>query len=141
MARRLPEREFAYPEDEIGTQPLRFFAAEYLREAAFEILEEELPYAFTAEIEEFREATDPVYIRANLFVETASQKRIVIGAGGRTIRAIGKHARERLERLMGRQVYLETWVQVLPKWRRDPAQLRRFGFPEMPDRPKSGRRQ
>ncbi|MGQ0704188.1 MAG: GTPase Era [Gemmatimonadales bacterium] len=129
IANRLPERGFAYPEDEIGTQPMRFFAAEYLREAAFEILEEELPYAFTAEIEEFRETADPVYIRANLFVETPSQKRIVIGAGGRTIRAIGQHARQRLEQLMERRVYLETWVQVLPKWRRDPAQLRRFGFP------------
>jgi len=129
IAALLPEREFAYPEDELGTQPLRFFAAEFLREAAFEVLEEEVPYSFTAEIEEFRESADPVYIRANLFIETRSQKRIVIGAGGRTIRAIGRHARERLEQLMGRRVYLETWVQVLPRWRHDLAQLRRFGFP------------
>jgi len=131
IAALLPEREFAYPEDELGTQPLRFFAAEFLREAAFEVLEEEVPYSFTAEIEEFRESTDPVYIRANLFIETRSQKRIVIGAGGRTIRAIGRQARERLEQLMGRRVYLETWVQVLPRWRHDPAQLRRFGFPNL----------
>lgn len=130
IAARLPERDFAFPEDDVGTQPLRFFAVEFLREAAFELLEEELPYAFNAEIEEFRETTDRVYIRANLFVETRSQKQIVIGAGGRTVRAIGRHARERLEQLMGRKVYLETWVQVLPKWRRDPAQLSRFGFPE-----------
>ena len=132
IARRLPEREFAFPEDEIGTQPLRFFAVEYLREAAFEQLEDELPYSFTAEIEEFRESTDPVYIRATLFVERRSQKRILIGAGGRTIRAIGRHARERIEQLIGKKVFLETWVTVLPKWRRDPAQLRRFGFPDSP---------
>ncbi|HTL05974.1 MAG TPA: GTPase Era [Gemmatimonadales bacterium] len=130
IAERLPEREFAYPEDELGTQPLRFFAVEFLREAAFEQLEDELPYAFTAEIEEFRETTDPVYIRASLFVERDSQKGILIGEGGRTLKAIGKHARERLEQLIGSRVFLETWVKVLPKWRRDPAQLRRFGFPD-----------
>jgi GTP-binding protein Era len=131
LATRLPEREFGYPEDEIGTQPMRFFAVEFLREAAFEQLEDELPYAFTAEIEEFRETTDPVYIRAALFVERESQKGILIGEGGRTLKAIGKHARERLEQLLGSKVYLDTWVKVLPKWRRDPAQLRRFGFPDL----------
>jgi GTP-binding protein Era len=122
----LPEREFSFVDDEIGAQPVRFFAAEYLREAAFELLQDELPYAFAAEVQEFREAEDPVYVRANLFVESRSQKQIVIGAGGRMIRAIGKHARERLERLIGRPVYLETWVQVVPKWRRDPVQLKRL---------------
>jgi GTP-binding protein Era len=128
IAARLPERDFTFVDDEIGTQPVRFFAAEYLREAAFELLQDELPYAFAAEIQEFREAENPVYVRANLFVETRSQKQIVIGAGGRMIREIGKHARERLERLIGRPVYLETWVKVLPKWRRDPVQLKRLGF-------------
>jgi len=134
IAARLPEREFAYPADDIGTQPLRFFAVEFLREAAFEALEDELPYAFTAEIEEFRETTEPVYIRAALFVERESQKGILIGQGGRTLKAIGKHARERLEQLLGQRVFLETWVKVLPKWRRDPAQLRRFGFPDARDK-------
>jgi GTP-binding protein Era len=132
VAGRLPEREFAYPVDDVGTQPLRFFAVEYLREAAFEHLQDELPYAFTAEIEEFRESTDPVYIRASLFVERDSQKRILIGEGGRTLKAIGQHARRRLEQLIGQRVYLDTWVRVLPKWRRDPAQLTRFGFPDLP---------
>jgi GTP-binding protein Era len=128
IAGRLPDRDHTFVDDEIGTQPVRFFAAEYLREAAFELLQDELPYAFAAEIEEFRETDDPVYVRANLFVETRSQKQIVIGAGGRVIREIGKHARGRLEQLIGRPVYLETWVRVLPKWRRDPVQLRRLGF-------------
>jgi GTP-binding protein Era len=132
VATQLPEREFAYPEDEIGTQPLRFFAVEYLREAAFELLEDELPYSFTAEIEEFRETTEPVYIRAALFVERDSQKGILIGEGGRTLKAIGQHARARLEQLLGRRIYLDTWVRVLPKWRRDDEQLRRFGFPPSP---------
>ncbi len=137
VAERLPERDFAFPEDEIGTQPLRFFAAEYLREAAFELLQDELPYAFAAEIEEFREDQDPVFIRANLFVESKSQKGIVIGAGGQMIRDIGQRARSRIEQLLGRQVFLETWVQVLPKWRRDPVQLRRLGFPDTPGRERS----
>lgn len=128
IAGRLPDRDHTFVDDEIGTQPVRFFAAEYLREAAFEMLQDELPYAFAAEIQEFRETEDPVFVRANLFVETRSQKQIVIGAGGRVIREIGKHARVRLEQLIGRPVYLETWVQVLPKWRRDPVQLRRLGF-------------
>jgi GTP-binding protein Era len=132
IAALLPEREFAYPADDLGVQPMRFFAVEYLREGAFLHLEDELPYAFTAEIEEFRETTDPVYIRAALFIERETQKRILIGEGGRTLKAIGTHARLRLEQLLGRRVYLETWVKVLPKWRRDPSQLARFGFPDLP---------
>ena len=55
-----------------------------------------------------------------------------VGEGGRTLKAIGTHARKRLEQLLGQRVYLETWVKVLPKWRRDPAQLSRFGFPDLP---------
>ena len=127
---RLPEGEFAYDPEDVGTQPLRFFVVEYLREAAFEQLEDELPYSFTAEVEEFREAERPVYIRVTLFVERESQKGIVIGAGGRTIKAIGTHARGRLEELIGAPVFLDSRVKVLPNWRRNPAALSRFGFPE-----------
>jgi GTP-binding protein Era len=126
----LPEREFDYDPDDVGTQPLRFFVVEYLREAAFELLGDELPYAFTAEVEEFREAERPVYIRVTLFVERESQKGIVIGQGGRTIRALGAHARRRLEALIGAPVYLDAWVKVLPQWRKQPAALARFGFPD-----------
>ena len=126
----LPEGEFAYDPDEVGTQPVRFFVVEYLREAAFELLQDELPYGFTAEVEEFREAERPVYIRVTLFVERESQKRIVIGAGGRTIKAIGAHARRRLEELIGAPVYLDCWVKVLPHWRKSASALARFGFPE-----------
>ncbi|HET6579835.1 MAG TPA: GTPase Era [Gemmatimonadales bacterium] len=125
----LPEAEFAHDPEDVGTQPLRFFVVEYLREAAFELLADELPYGFTAEVEEFREAERPVYIRVTLFVERESQKRIVIGAGGRTIKAIGAHARRRLEELMGTPVYLDSWVKVLPNWRKSAAALSRFGFP------------
>ena len=128
----LPEAGFEYDPDDIGTQPIRFFVVEFLREAAFELLGDELPYAFTAEVEEFREAERPVYIRVTLFVERESQKGIVIGQGGRTIRAIGAHARRRLEELIGAPVYLDAWVKVLPNWRRSASALTRFGFPESP---------
>jgi GTP-binding protein Era len=126
---RLPEGEFRYDPDDVGTQQTRFFVTEYLREAAFELLQDELPYAIAAEVEEFREAERPVYIRVTLFVERESQKAMVIGRGGRTIKAIGAHARARLEALLGTPVYLDSWVKVLPRWRRTPTALTRFGFP------------
>lgn len=130
---RLPEAPFEFDPEDIGTQPLRFFVVEYLREAAFELLDEEVPYSFTAEVEEFREHTNPVYIRVTLYIERESQKGILIGRGGQTLKRLGAHARQRLEALLGRPVFLETWVKVLPRWRRDPDQLARFGFPTAAD--------
>jgi GTP-binding protein Era len=127
---RLPEGEHEYDPEDVGTQPVRFFVVEFLREAAFELLEDELPYGFTAEVEEFREAERPVYIRVTLYVERESQKRIVIGAGGATIKAIGASARRRIEELIDAPVYLDCWVKVLPHWRKSAAALTRFGFPE-----------
>jgi GTP-binding protein Era len=129
LAALLPEREFAYDPDDIGTQPLRFFVTEFLREAAFELLQDELPYAFAAEVEEFREAESPVYIRVTLYVERDSQKGMIVGRGGRTIKAIGAHARRRVEALLGEQVFLDLWVKVLPRWRRSAHALSRLGFP------------
>ncbi len=129
LAPLLPEREFEFDADDVGTQPLRFFVVEYLREAAFELLQDELPYSFAAEVEEFREDKSPVYIRVTMFVERESQKGMVIGRGGATIRAIGTHARGRLEELTGAPVYLDLWVKVLPRWRQSPTALTRFGFP------------
>jgi GTP-binding protein Era len=125
----LPEREFEYDPEDVGTQPLRFFVVEYLREAAFALLEDELPYSFTAEVEEFREAERPMYIRVTLFVERETQKAIVIGKAGRTIKALGAHARSRLEELVGASVYLDCWVKALPNWRKSSGALARFGFP------------
>jgi len=130
---RLPEGPFLYDPDDVGTQPLRFFAAEYVREAAFAELEQELPYSVAVAIDEFREGETPVYIRATLAVERESQKPIVLGRGGRTIKAIGTAARARLEALLGRRVRLELWVTVWPRWRRDPAALARLGLPLAPE--------
>jgi GTPase len=128
LRERLPESPFLYPDDDLATQPLRFFAAEFIREAAFALLEEELPYAVGCEIEEFRESQQPVYIRATVFVERESQKGIVIGQGGRTVKALGAAARARIEQLLGRPVYLELHVKVLPHWRRDEPSLKRLGY-------------
>jgi GTP-binding protein Era len=125
----LPQRPFEFDPEEIGTQPLRFFVVEYLREAAFALLQDEIPYSFTAEVEEFREAERPMYIRVTLFVERESQKAIVIGRNGQTIKALGAHARHRLEELIGVPVYLDSWVKALPNWRKHSGDLARFGFP------------
>ena len=125
---RLPESPFHYPADDLATQPLRFFAAEYVREAAFALLHEELPYSVACEIDEFRENESPTYIRAVVYVERESQKGIVIGEGGRTIKAIGQTARARIEALHGRSVYLDLHVKVLPRWRTHDPSLKRLGY-------------
>lgn len=128
LAGHLPSGPFHYQPDELATQPLRFFAAEYVREAAFDLLEEELPYSIACEIDEFRENERPAYIRGLVYVERESQKGIVIGEKGRTIKAIGRAARERIEALMGGPVYLDLHVKVLENWRRKDPVLRRLGY-------------
>jgi GTP-binding protein Era len=124
-----PLGEFRYDPDNMGTQPLRFFVAELVRESAFEHLEQELPYAMATLVDEFREDQKPVYIRVVLFVERESQKGVVIGKKGGTIKAIGEDARVKVEELLGEQVYLDLWVKVLPKWRKSPRSLQMFGLP------------
>jgi GTP-binding protein Era len=128
LASLLPESPFLYPDDELSTQTVRFFVAELIRETAFEQLDDELPYGVACVIEEFRESQTPVYIRAVLHVERDSQKRILIGSGGRRIRAIGRDSRRKIETLVGSPVYLDLWVKVLPNWRRNPRALARLGY-------------
>jgi GTPase len=124
----LPESPFHYDPEEMATQPTRFFAAEFIREAAFELLHQELPYSVAVEIDEFVEGSSPVYIRSVVYVERTSQKGIVIGDGGRTIKALGQAARAKIEALLGAHVYLELHVKVLPKWRRHEPSLKRLGY-------------
>ncbi len=125
---RLPESPYLYPDDELSTQPTRFFCAEFVRETALEQLGDELPHALACEIEEFREGSSPLYIRAVLHVERDSQKRIVIGANGQQIKKLGRVAREKIERFLGQSVYLDLWVKVLPNWRRNRAAVMRLGY-------------
>jgi GTP-binding protein Era len=124
----IPERPFRYDVDDVSTQPVRFFAAEFVREAAFALLGEELPYAVAVEVDEFREHSDPQYIRATLYVERDSQKAMVIGRGGRTIKALGTRARHAIENLLGTGVFLDLRVKTLKKWRSNASALGRFGF-------------
>jgi GTP-binding protein Era len=134
LSEMLPEGAFLYPEDDVSTQHLRFFAAELIRETTLEQLSDEIPHAVACSIEEFREDRDPVYIRAIVYVERDSQKRIVIGHEGARIREIGRAARLKIEELLAASVYLDLWVKVLPNWRRDRDALRRLGYvlPEVP---------
>ena len=129
----LPLSPFLYPSDELSTQPVRFFAAEAIRECALAILHEEVPYGIFVDIEEFREGKSPIYIRAVVYVERDSQKGIVLGAKGRTIREIGSAARIQIERLVEGAAYLDLWVKVMPDWRKDAVALRRFGFHVPPE--------
>lgn len=124
----LPESPFLYDAEDVSTQHLRYFAAELVRETALEQLEDEVPYSVAVEIEEFREDRSPMYIRAVVYLERESQKRIFIGAKGARIRDIGKAARQKVEELVGAPVYLDLWVKVLPNWRKNPGALTRLGY-------------
>ncbi|HKA14440.1 MAG TPA: GTPase Era [Myxococcota bacterium] len=129
LCARLPESPPLYPEDDLSDRPLRFLAAELVREAATDALEQELPYALAVEIEQFDESRiDLVRIRANLIVERASQKKIAIGEGGRRIKQIGIRARREIEKLVGVQVHLELWVKVEPNWTKRPARIKALGY-------------
>jgi GTP-binding protein Era len=128
----LPVRPFHHDPDDVSTQPQRFFVTEFVREAAFEHLDQELPYSLAAEVDEFREGSDPLYIRVTIYVERETQKRMVIGKNGRTIKALGGDARRKIEELFGQRVYLDLWVKKLPKWRSSPGLLARFGFSAPP---------
>jgi GTPase len=124
----LPESPFLYPEDDISTQQTRYFVAELVRETALEQLDDEVPYSVAVEIEEFREDRKPLYIRAVVYVERESQKRIFIGTGGTKIKEIGRAARVKIERFVDEAVYLDLWVKVLPNWRKTPSALTRLGY-------------
>jgi GTP-binding protein Era len=128
IAGRLPVSPYLFPEDDVSSQPVRFFVAELVRESAFELFEQEVPYSIAVKVDEFREAATPLYVRATLYVERPTQKAIVIGSGGAAIRQLGQSARHKIEEFVGAPVYLDLWVKVLPRWRRDPVALQRFGF-------------
>ena len=129
----LPEAAPMYAEDEITDKSQRFLAGELVREQLMRQLGEELPYATTVEIESFVEddtgRSGPLLrIGAVVWVERDGQKAIVIGKGGARLREIGSKARQHMERLFGRKVFLETWVRVREGWSDDEAALKAFGY-------------
>ena len=124
----LPESPPLFPVDETATEPLRFFAAELVRETCTELFREEIPYSIACEVEEFREDREPVFIRVIIYVERDSQKGIVIGRGGSAIRQLGERSRRKIEELLDQKVYLELRVKVMPNWSRRRGQLQRLGF-------------
>jgi GTPase len=120
----LPEGPAYYPEGERTDLSVEAQIAELVREKALHATREEIPHAISVEVEEM---TDKV-VRATVFVETESQKQIVIGKGGSLIRRIGTNARPEIEHLLGRHIYLDLQVKARPRWRRDEAMLERLGL-------------
>ena len=120
----LPEGPAYFPEGDVTDLSLEARVAELVREAALALTREEVPHAVTAQTEELEERR----VAVTLFVETNSQKGILVGKGGRMIREIGSRARPEIEALLGRGVFLELTVKVRPKWRRDEAMLTRMGI-------------
>ncbi len=129
LVAKLPEGPALYPDSDLSDRPLRFLVAELVREAAFEHLGQEIPYALAVEVEQFDEKrADLVRIRANLILERASQKPIAIGEGGAMIKRIGTQARREIEKLLGTRVHLALWVKVEPRWTKRRNRIRSLGY-------------
>jgi GTP-binding protein Era len=125
----MPEGPFLYPPDEDSDQSLELRLAELIREQVLLRTREELPHAVEVEIDEIEERDDGLLVvRARVWAETESQKGILVGAGGRMVRAVGTAARKEIEAALGRRVHLELQVRVRKGWRRDEGLLDRLGI-------------
>jgi GTPase len=120
----LPDGPAYYPLDARSDLPLETQVAELVREKALALTREELPHAITVEVDAVEDRT----VRASVYVETESQKQIVVGKGGRVVREIGTRARPEIEALLGGRVFLDLQVKVRAHWRRDDAMLERLGL-------------
>jgi GTP-binding protein Era len=120
----LPEGPLYFPAEQRSDVPLDVQVAELVREKALQLTREEVPHAVTVEVEELGERA----VRAAIYVETDSQKQILVGKGGSMVKRIGTLARPEIEQLLARHVFLELHVKVRPKWRRDEAMLERLGI-------------
>lgn len=130
LVKHLPVGPPLYPEGEITDEPEDVRVAELIREAALEGVRDELPHSIAVVVEEMVEPEDGgvLQVRAHVFVERDSQKGIIIGKGGSRLKEVGATARQGIERLLGRRVYLDLHVKVAKDWQRDPKQLGRLGF-------------
>lgn len=124
----LPEGEAQFPEDQLSTAPLKFMAAEIIREKLFEKLYQEVPYSVAVDVEVWDEEDDRVLIHAAIYVAKPSHKAMVIGRAGEGIKAIGTAARKEIRDLVDKKVHLELWVKVREDWVDDPQFLHSLGF-------------
>lgn len=124
----LPEGEPFYAEDELSDLPTKFFVSEIIREKIYTLFEEEIPYQATVIVNEFKQKSTLVKIRAEIIVQRESQKAIIIGEGGKMIRQIGTLARTEIEQFIDQKVFLELFVKVRPKWRENENFLREYGY-------------
>jgi len=124
----IPKAPWQYGEDELTDRSSRFLAAEAVREQLTRLLIKELPYSLSVEVETFEESPDLLRIGAVIWVDKASQKRIVIGKGGTQLKEVGSRARATLETLFGNKVYLQLWVRVKEGWADDERALRSLGY-------------
>jgi GTP-binding protein Era len=129
--RNLPEGEAIFEEDELTDQPLRTLVAEMVREKILRVTGEEIPYVTAVVTERYEEVSEELTrIYCAVYVERASQKRIIIGKGGQRLKEIGTEARQDIERLVGHRVYLELFVKVEEGWRDSPRALNEMGIEE-----------
>ena len=126
----LPEGQALFPEDTVTDQPLRFIAAEIIREKILTRTHEEIPYSVAVAIEKFSEDPEKqmVSIDALIYTERNSQKGIIIGKGGKMLKTIGTEARLELERLIGTKVFLQLWVKAKEDWRGNEVMLNELGY-------------
>ncbi len=120
----LTEGPFYFPPEQVTDLPLEARIAELVREKALALTKEEVPHALTAELTELEDGR----VHVNLYVETESQKQILVGKAGRVVKEIGVRARPEIELLLGRKVFLELRVKAVPKWRRSVTMLERLGI-------------
>ena len=128
IVEQLPPGPALYPDDYLTDAPLRFLAAEQIREVIFEQYEDEIPYSVAVEVEEWREAPQEVRVRANILVERESQKGIVIGAGGNKLKQLGTESRLRLQDRLETRVHLNLWVKTDRRWLKQQRRARELGY-------------
>ena len=120
---RLPEGPAYFPADHITDQPDRFLAAELIRERILQVTREEVPHSVAVSVDAWEDTSKLIRIYATIYVEREGQKGILIGAGGAMLKNIGSQARQEMERLFGRHIYLDLHIKVQPRWREKPAFL------------------
>ncbi len=124
----LVESPFFFPPDVSTSQPERQIMAEIIREKALRLLDNEIPHGVAVVIEEFKERKNIISVRAEIFCEKESHKRIIIGKNGEMLKKIGTYARADAEELFGTQIFLDLWVKVKENWRDRPGQISNFGY-------------